>query len=151
MGGEGAHRKAREYRQFAFRGYELRGSDITSGKSDPAVRFSGEMGVDLQSEHERYLTEELVKKPLFLIDYPREIKAFYMKVNDDERTVAAMDLLVPLIGEIIGGSQREDRLEVLDRQMDAFGLNKDTYWWYRDLRRFGGVPMQGLVSDSKER
>ncbi|MBN2802889.1 MAG: asparagine--tRNA ligase [Deltaproteobacteria bacterium] len=101
-------------------------------------------GLDLQSEHERYITEELVKKPTFIIDYPRDIKAFYMRLNSDEKTVAAMDLLVPFVGEIIGGSQREERIEMLDNQLAHFSLNKDDYWWYRDLRRFGGVPHAGF-------
>jgi asparaginyl-tRNA synthetase len=113
-------------------------------KATKPFQYPVRWGVDLQSEHERYLTEELVGKPLFLIDYPRDIKAFYMRLNDDGKTVAAMDLLVPQIGEIIGGSQREDRLDVLDRQMETFGLDRDTYWWYRDLRRFGGVPHAGF-------
>jgi asparaginyl-tRNA synthetase len=113
-------------------------------KSTKRFEYPVKWGVDLQSEHERYLTEELVKRPLFLIDYPREIKAFYMRVNDDGKTVRAMDLLVPQIGEIIGGSQREDRLDMLDGQMKTFGLMPDTYWWYRDLRRYGGVPHAGF-------
>jgi asparaginyl-tRNA synthetase len=101
-------------------------------------------GLDLQSEHERYITEELVKKPTFIIDYPREIKAFYMRLNSDEKTVAAMDLLVPFVGEIIGGSQREERIDILDNQLAHFNLKKEDYWWYRDLRRFGGVPHAGF-------
>jgi asparaginyl-tRNA synthetase len=101
-------------------------------------------GVDLQSEHERYLTEELVGRPTFVIDYPIDIKAFYMRVNDDQKTVAAMDLLVPGVGEIIGGSQREERLEVLRDQIRRFGLDEQTYWWYLDLRRYGGVPHAGF-------
>jgi len=101
-------------------------------------------GCDLQTEHERYLTEELLKKPVFVIDYPREIKSFYMRVNEDGKTVAAMDLLVPKIGEIIGGSQREERLEVLEQRMLDCGLNKEDYWWYLDLRRFGSTPHAGF-------
>ncbi|MFO8072968.1 MAG: asparagine--tRNA ligase [Polyangia bacterium] len=101
-------------------------------------------GADLQSEHERYLTEELVGGPAFVVDYPRDLKAFYMRVNDDGRTVAAMDLLVPQVGEIIGGSQREERLDVLDEQIAHFELAPDIYWWYRDLRRFGSVPHAGF-------
>ena len=112
-----------------------------SGRSfDYPVRW----GIDLQSEHERYLTEELVGRPVVVMDYPKEIKAFYMRLNDDERTVAAMDVLAPGIGEIIGGSQREERLEVLDRRLDEMGLDKGTYWWYRDLRRYGTVPHAGF-------
>lgn len=101
-------------------------------------------GLDLQSEHERYLAETLCQKPVILTDYPAEIKSFYMRLNDDGKTVAAMDVLVPGIGEIIGGSQREDRLDILDQRMDNCGLNKDTYQWYRDLRRYGSVPHAGF-------
>jgi len=101
-------------------------------------------GVDLQSEHERYLTEDLLGRPAFVIDYPMDIKAFYMRVNDDGKTVAAMDLLVPGVGEIIGGSQREERLDVLRDQMRHFGLEEAPYWWYLDLRRYGGVPHAGF-------
>jgi asparaginyl-tRNA synthetase len=101
-------------------------------------------GVDLQSEHERYLTEKHVRKPVVLMNYPKDIKAFYMRLNDDGRTVAAMDVLVPAIGEIVGGSQREERLEVLDRRMGENHLNLDAYGWYRDLRRYGTVPHAGF-------
>jgi len=101
-------------------------------------------GIDLQSEHERYIAEKHVGKPVVLMNYPRQIKAFYMRLNDDERTVAAMDVLAPGIGEIIGGSQREERLEVLDRRMDESGLDKNVYAWYRDLRRYGTVPHAGF-------
>ncbi|MEM1071720.1 MAG: asparagine--tRNA ligase [Planctomycetota bacterium] len=101
-------------------------------------------GADMQSEHERYLTEEHFKQPLIVTDYPKDIKAFYMRLNDDGRTVAAMDVLVPGIGEIIGGSQREERLDVLDSRIDEMGLNRDDYWWYRDLRRYGTVPHAGF-------
>ncbi len=103
-----------------------------------------EWGLDLQSEHERYLAETLCKKPVILTNYPANIKSFYMRLNDDEKTVAAMDVLVPGIGEIIGGSQREERLEVLDKRMDECNLNKETYSWYRDLRRYGTVPHAGF-------
>jgi asparaginyl-tRNA synthetase len=106
--------------------------------------FPVKWGVDLQSEHERYLTEEYIKKPVVVMNYPKEIKAFYMRLNDDEKTVAAMDVLAPGIGEIIGGSQREERLDVLDRRMAELGLSKETYWWYRDLRRYGTVPHAGF-------
>jgi asparaginyl-tRNA synthetase len=106
--------------------------------------FPVEWGVDLQSEHERYLTEELVGRPVVVMNYPKDIKAFYMRVNDDERTVAAMDVLAPGIGEIIGGSQREERLDVLDRRLDQMGLDRAAYWWYRDLRRYGTVPHAGF-------
>ncbi len=101
-------------------------------------------GLDLQSEHERYLAEELCKKPVIITDYPAAIKSFYMRLSDDERTVAAMDVLAPGIGEIIGGSQREDRLSVLDKRMEACNLNKEQYNWYRDLRRYGSVPHAGF-------
>ena len=101
-------------------------------------------GTDLQSEHERYLAEKHVKGPVVLMNYPKEIKAFYMRLSDDERTVAAMDVLAPGIGEIIGGSQREERLDVLDRRMAACGLDPAHYSWYRDLRRYGTVPHAGF-------
>ena len=100
-------------------------------------------GCDLQSEHERYLTEHIFKKPVFLTGYPKEIKAFYMRLNDDGKTVAAMDLLVPGIGELIGGSQREERLDVLYQRIDEMGLKREDYWWYTDLRRFGGTVHSG--------
>lgn len=101
-------------------------------------------GCDLQSEHERYITEEVYKKPVFLTDYPREIKAFYMRLNDDKKTVAAADLLVPGIGELIGGSQREERLDVLLDSMKKFGLKEEDYWWYINLRRYGGTKHAGF-------
>ncbi|MBN2528799.1 MAG: asparagine--tRNA ligase [Deltaproteobacteria bacterium] len=113
-------------------------------KSGEKFEYPVKWGLDLQSEHERYLTEKLLKKPMFVIDYPRDIKAFYMRLNDDEKTVAAMDLLVPRVGEIIGGSQREERIDVLDKQLRHFDLNPEDYWWYRDLRRFGGVAHAGF-------
>jgi asparaginyl-tRNA synthetase len=106
--------------------------------------FPVRWGMDLQSEHERCLTEELVGRPVVVTDYPRQIKAFYMRANDDGKTVAAMDVLAPGIGEIIGGSQREDRLDVLDGRLDELGLNKQSYGWYRDLRRYGSVPHAGF-------
>ncbi len=106
--------------------------------------FPVSWGVDLQSEHERYLSEKHFKKPVVVMNYPKEIKAFYMRLNDDERTVAAMDVLAPGIGEIIGGSQREERIDVLDARIQEAGLLKDDYWWYRDLRRFGTVPHAGF-------
>ncbi len=101
-------------------------------------------GCDLQTEHERYLTEEIFKSPVFLTDYPKEIKAFYMRLNDDGKTVAATDLLVPGVGEIIGGSQREERLDVLLNRMKELGLNEEDYWWYLDLRRYGGTKHAGF-------
>jgi len=106
--------------------------------------FPVRWGVDLQSEHERYLTETLVGRPVVVMNYPKEIKAFYMRLNDDGRTVAAMDVLAPGIGEIIGGSQREERLDVLDARLDELGLSKEQYGWYRDLRRYGTVPHAGF-------
>ncbi len=101
-------------------------------------------GADLQTEHERYLTEQVYKKPLFVINYPKELKAFYMRVNDDNKTVAAVDLLVPGVGEIIGGSQREERPEVLSQRIRECGLNEEDYAWYMDLRRFGGTKHAGF-------
>ncbi len=101
-------------------------------------------GCDLQTEHERYLSEEHFKKPVFVTDYPKEIKAFYMRLNDDQKTVAAMDLLVPGIGELIGGSQREERTDVLLARMAELGLKEEDYWWYLDLRRFGGTRHAGF-------
>ncbi|HEY3778025.1 MAG TPA: asparagine--tRNA ligase [Rhizomicrobium sp.] len=106
--------------------------------------FPVKWGVDLQSEHERYLTEKHVKKPVIVMNYPKDIKAFYMRVNDDGRTVAAMDVLAPGIGEIIGGSQREERLDVLDARMAALHIDREHYEWYRDLRRYGTVPHAGF-------
>ena len=103
-----------------------------------------EWGIDLQTEHERYLTENVYKKPIFVTDYPKEIKAFYMRLNDDGKTVAAADCLVPGIGEIIGGSQREERLDVLTSRMDELGLNPEDYWWYVDLRRYGSCRHAGF-------
>ncbi len=106
--------------------------------------FPVKWGIDMQSEHERYLTEELVGRPVVVMNYPKEIKAFYMRMNDDGKTVAAMDVLAPGIGEIIGGSQREERLEVLDSRLDEMGLPKQDYWWYRDLRKYGTTPHAGF-------
>ena len=113
-------------------------------KSGKEFQYPVEWGIDLQTEHERYLTEEIFKKPIFVTDYPKDIKAFYMRVNDDNKTVAACDCLVPGVGEIIGGSQREERLDVLEGRMDELGLNKDDYWWYLNLRKFGGVTHSGF-------
>ncbi|MCW8879318.1 MAG: asparagine--tRNA ligase [Kangiellaceae bacterium] len=113
----------------------------TSGKK---FEYPVEWGVDLQSEHERYLAEEKIGRPVILMNYPKDIKAFYMRLNDDEKTVAAMDVLAPGIGEMIGGSQREERLDVLDRRIDEMDLPKEHYWWYRDLRRYGTVPHAGF-------
>jgi asparaginyl-tRNA synthetase len=113
-------------------------------KSKKKFEFPVSWGVDLQSEHERFLTEEVVKGPVCVTDYPKDIKAFYMRLNPDEKTVAAMDVLAPGIGEIIGGSQREERLEMLDRRIEAMKLDARAYWWYRDLRRYGSVPHAGF-------
>jgi asparaginyl-tRNA synthetase len=106
--------------------------------------FEPKWGVDLQSEHERFLTEEHVKGPVVVINYPRDIKAFYMRGNEDGKTVAAMDVLAPGIGEIIGGSQREERLDVLDARLREMGMVPEIYSWYRDLRRYGTVPHGGF-------
>jgi len=113
-------------------------------KSGRTFEFPVRWGIDLQSEHERWLTEEHVKAPVVVMNYPKEIKAFYMRMNDDEKTVAAMDVLAPGIGEIIGGSQREERLDRLDRRLAELNLDAQHYWWYRDLRRYGTVPHAGF-------
>jgi asparaginyl-tRNA synthetase len=113
-------------------------------KATETFEFPVEWGADLQSEHERYLCEKVVGGPVVLIDYPKEIKAFYMKVNPDEKTVRAMDVLVPKIGEIIGGSQREDDHHILMKRIREAGLNPEDYWWYLDLRKYGSVPHAGF-------
>jgi asparaginyl-tRNA synthetase len=113
-------------------------------KNRDNFEYPVEWGSDLQTEHERYITEQIFKKPVFVTDYPKEIKAFYMRINDDDKTVAAMDLLVPGIGEIIGGSQREERLEVLEKKMEEMGLDKEDYWWYLELRKYGGTKHAGF-------
>ena len=112
-------------------------------KSGKEFDYPVEWGIDLQTEHERYLTEEIFKRPVFVTDYPKDIKAFYMRINEDGKTVAACDLLVPGIGEIIGGSQREERLDVLKERMAEMNLNEDDYWWYLELRKYGGVKHSG--------
>ena len=112
-------------------------------KNNKNFDFKVYWGCDLQTEHERYLTEEIFKRPVFVTDYPKEIKAFYMKQNPDGKTVAAMDCLVPGIGEIIGGSQREDDLEKLEKRMDELGMEKETYQFYLDLRKYGSVRHAG--------
>lgn len=112
-------------------------------KSGKKFEYPVKWGIDLQTEHERYLTEEIYKKPVFVTDYPKDIKAFYMRLNDDGKTVAACDLLVPGVGEIIGGSQREERYDVLKSRMDEMGLDEKDYWWYMDLRKYGGVKHAG--------
>jgi len=113
-------------------------------KADVKFEYPVSWGLDLQSEHERYLAEQLFKKPVIVTDYPAKIKAFYMRLNDDEKTVRAMDILAPKIGEIIGGSQREERLEVLERRVVAQGMKPEDLWWYLDLRRYGTVPHAGF-------
>jgi asparaginyl-tRNA synthetase len=112
--------------------------------SGQKFEFPVAWGYDLQAEHERYLTEQHFKKPVILFDYPRTIKPFYMRVNDDGKTVRAMDILVPRVGEIIGGSQREERLDVLQQRMGEQALDPQAYWWYLDLRRYGTVPHSGF-------
>lgn len=113
-------------------------------KSGEEFQYPIEWGCDLQTEHERYLTEKIFKKPVFVTNYPKDIKAFYMRLNDDNKTVAAMDLLVPGVGEIIGGSQREERLDILEKRMDEMKLDKEEYWWYLELRKYGGVKHAGF-------
>ena len=113
-------------------------------KSGRKFDFPVKWGIDLQTEHERYLTDEHVKGPVFVVNYPKEIKAFYMKVNDDDKTVRAMDMLVPRLGEIIGGSQREERHDVLLNRIRQLGLPEPNYWWYLELRKFGTVPHSGF-------
>ena len=113
-------------------------------KAADKFEFKPSWGVDLQSEHERYLAEETFHGPVIVMDYPRDIKAFYMRLNDDQKTVAAMDVLLPNVGEIIGGSQREERLDVLERRIRETGMDPKNYWWYCDLRRFGSVPHAGF-------
>ena len=112
-------------------------------KSGNKFQYPVEWGIDLQTEHERYLTEKIFNKPVFVTDYPKDIKAFYMRLNDDGKTVAACDLLVPGVGEIIGGSEREERYDVLTARMAEMGLKEEDYWWYLDLRKYGGVKHAG--------
>ena len=133
-----AHPRQRVPPRFVHRGRRH------SEKSGETFEFPVAWGNDLQAEHERYLTEKHFKQPVILYDYPRTIKPFYMRVNDDGRTVRAMDVLVPKVGEIIGGSQREERLDVLEERMKEQGLNPEGYWWYLDLRRYGTVPHAGF-------
>jgi asparaginyl-tRNA synthetase len=113
-------------------------------KSGEEFQYPVEWGIDLQTEHERYITEKIFNKPVFVINYPKEIKAFYMRVNEDDKTVAAMDLLVPGVGEIIGGSQREERLDVLTQKIIDNGMDPDDYWWYLELRKYGGTKHAGF-------
>lgn len=113
-------------------------------KAPKKFEYPVSWGCDLQSEHERYLTEEHFKKPTIVTGYPKEIKAFYMRQNEDGKTVAAMDILVPGIGELVGGSQREERLDILEKRLEEFKLNKQDYWWYLELRKYGSVPHAGF-------
>ncbi|MBQ9060838.1 MAG: asparagine--tRNA ligase, partial [Firmicutes bacterium] len=113
-------------------------------KSGEKFDYPVEWGIDLQTEHERYLTEKIFKKPVFVTDYPKEIKAFYMRLNDDNKTVAACDLLVPGVGEIIGGSQREERYDLLKSRIEEMGMAEEDYWWYLELRKYGGVVYSGF-------
>ena len=113
-------------------------------KNNDKFDYKVEWGCDLQTEHERYLTEQIFKRPVFVTDYPKDIKAFYMRLNDDGKTVAAADCLVPGIGEIIGGSQREERLDLLESRIKELGMNPEDYWWYLDLRRYGSCRHAGF-------
>lgn len=112
-------------------------------KNNDNFEYPVKWGTDIQTEHERYLSEKIFKRPVFAVNYPKEIKAFYMRMNEDNKTVAAMDLLVPGIGELIGGSQREERLEYLEKRMEEMGIHKDNMWWYLELRKYGGVKHSG--------
>lgn len=118
--------------------------ELLKKQTEVEFKYKPDWGCDLQTEHERFLTEQIFKKPLFVTNYPKDIKAFYMRLNDDGKTVAAMDLLVPGIGEIIGGSQREERMDVLEKRLSDMGLSKEDYWWYLDLRRYGGTRHAGF-------
>ncbi len=113
-------------------------------QADREFEYAVEWGIDLQTEHERYLAEQVFKRPVFVTDYPREIKAFYMRKNDDGRTVAAMDLLVPGVGELVGGSQREERYDELKQRIEEMGFAMEDYWWYLELRKYGGVKHSGF-------
>ncbi|MDP3058378.1 MAG: amino acid--tRNA ligase-related protein, partial [bacterium] len=113
-------------------------------KSECKFEFPVQWGIDLQTEHERYITEQVFAKPVFVTNYPKDIKAFYMRQNDDGKTVAAMDLLVPGIGELVGGSQREERMDSLVARMKEMHMDIDSYWWYLELRKYGGVKHSGF-------
>jgi len=128
--------------EFEYLSY-TEGIEILS-KAKEKFQFPVSWGIDLQSEHERYLCEKVFEKPVVLVDYPKEIKAFYMKLNDDGKTVRAMDVLVPRIGEIIGGSQREDDYDTLVERIREADLDPDDYWWYLELRKFGSGPHAGF-------
>jgi asparaginyl-tRNA synthetase len=123
---------------------EILKKNAKTKKGKSRFEYPVEWGVDLQTEHERFLTDEHFKRPVIVYDYPKDIKAFYMRMNDDGKTVAAMDILVPRVGELIGGSQREERLDVLKERIEELGLTEEDYWWYMDLRRFGSVPHAGF-------
>lgn len=132
-----------EFRRMSY----TEGIELLQKAVEDGVKFENpdiHWGMDLMTEHERYLTEKVVNGPLFLTDYPKDIKAFYMRQNDDGKTVAAVDCLVPGVGELVGGSQREERLDVLEKRMDELGMNKDNYQWYLDLRRYGGCQHAGF-------
>ena len=115
---------------------------LQSAKS--SFEFEPKWGNDLQTEHERYLTEKHFKRPVIVFDYPKDIKAFYMRLNDDNKTVAAMDVLVPSVGEIIGGSQREERFDFLQKRIKQMNFNEEDYWWYLDMRKYGTAPHAGF-------
>jgi asparaginyl-tRNA synthetase len=117
----------------------------TLQKADHKFEYPVKWGLDLQTEHERFLTEKVFGKPVFITDYPKDIKAFYMRLNDDGKTVAAMDLLVPGVGEIIGGSQREERPDYLIKRIRELGMDEEAYWWYLELRKYGGVKHAGFA------
>ena len=133
-----------KYRHFGLCAAALSGSRGNFTKVRRKFEYEVGFGKDLQTEHERFLTENHFKKPVIVYNYPKTIKPFYMRLNDDNETVAAMDVLVPSIGEIIGGSQREERLAVLEARMAETGMEKEPYWWYLDSRNFGTVPHSGF-------
>ncbi|MFK7740214.1 MAG: asparagine--tRNA ligase [Planctomycetota bacterium] len=141
---KGVIERLEKFEQAAFERMDYGAAIDVLQKSGKKFEYAPEWGMDLQTEHERFLCEEHVGRPVVVMNYPASIKAFYMRMNDDQKTVAAMDVLAPGIGEIIGGSQREERLDVLDARMAAMDLDQDHYWWYRDLRRYGTVPHAGF-------
>jgi asparaginyl-tRNA synthetase len=141
---KGVVRRLEEFVEKSFERMDYTEAVSRLERAKVEFEFPIAWGMDLQSEHERYLTEKLVGRPVVVTNYPKEIKSFYMRQNDDGRTVAAMDVLAPGIGEIIGGSQREERLDVLESRMDEMGLDREAYWWYLDLRRYGTVPHAGF-------
>ncbi|MBW3629660.1 MAG: asparagine--tRNA ligase [Gemmatimonadetes bacterium] len=141
---KGVVKRLEDFVEHSFERMDYGDAIAALEKSGQKFEYPVRWGIDLQSEHERYLTEKLVGRPVVVMNYPKDIKAFYMRQNDDGRTVAAMDVLAPGIGEIIGGSQREERLDVLQSRMEAMGLPLEPYWWYLDLRRYGTVPHAGF-------